>query len=43
MASLDQQSPQVSFQQLIEPIMLEFKSLTDTMAMQKGEISEELE
>ena len=43
MATSDQSAPQVNFQQLIEPIMLEFKSLKDTMATQKGEISEELE
>ena len=36
MASSDQQAPQVSFQQLIEPIMLEFKSLKTVWQCRKG-------
>ena len=42
MTNSGQPVPQLNFQELKEPIMLEFKSLKDTMASQKEEISEEL-
>ena len=40
MANRDQPTPQLNFQELIDPVMQELKSLKDTMATKKGEISE---